>query len=71
MHSLVNALLNSVLFSLLGIVVFWISFMIVDRITPYDLWKEICAEKNMALAIVIGAMSLGVCIIVAAAIHGG
>ena len=71
MTGLVNALLNSVLFSLLGIVVFWVSFLIIDRITPYNLWKEICAEKNLALAIVVGAMSLGVCIIVAAAIHGG
>ena len=50
--------------------IFWISFVIIDRVTPYDLWKELVKEKNVALAIVIGAMSLGICIIIAAAIHG-
>ena len=67
---LVTALVNSVLFSVLGVVVFWISFMAIDTLTPYHLWKEITAEKNVALAIVVGAMSLGICTIIAAAIHG-
>ena len=39
-------------------------------ITTYKLWKEIIEERNSALAIVVGAMSLGICLIIAAAIHG-
>ena len=61
---------NSLLYSVLGIVVFWVSFIIVDKITPYDLWREIVEERNTALAIVIAATALGISIIVAAAIHG-
>jgi uncharacterized membrane protein YjfL (UPF0719 family) len=37
--------------------------------TPYDLWKEIAQERNLALAILIGALSLGISVIIAAAIH--
>ena len=37
--------------------------------TPYDLWGEIVEKKNTALAIMVGAMSIGVCIIIAAAVH--
>jgi uncharacterized membrane protein YjfL (UPF0719 family) len=44
--------------------------MIIDRLTPYQLWKEIIEEKNTALAIMVGAIAIGICIIVAAAIHG-
>lgn len=60
---------NSLIYSLLGVVVFWVSFIIIDKITPYDLWGEINREKNVALAIVVGAMCLGIAIIVASAIH--
>jgi uncharacterized membrane protein YjfL (UPF0719 family) len=62
--------LNSLLYSVLGVVVFWIAFIIVDKITPYDLWREIVEGRNLALAIIVGAMALGISIIVAAAIHG-
>jgi uncharacterized membrane protein YjfL (UPF0719 family) len=59
----------ALVFALIGIVVFVVSFVIIDRMTPYDLWREIVQEKNMALAVLIGAMSIGVCIIIAAAVH--
>jgi putative membrane protein len=59
----------ALVFALIGIVVFVVSFVVIDRITPYDLWKEIVQEKNLALAVLIGAMSIGLCIIIAAAVH--
>jgi putative membrane protein len=70
MPGLVSAVVNSVVFSVLGVVVFWGCFVVIDTLTPYNLWKEISEDKNVALAIVVGAMSLGVCTIIAAAIHG-
>lgn len=63
-------IVNSLVFSLLGIVVFWLAFVIIDKITPYDLWREIVKERNQALATVVAAMCLGIALIVAAAIHG-
>jgi putative membrane protein len=62
-------LANSLIYSLLGVVLFWVSFLIIDKLTPLDLWGEIAREKNVALAIVVGAMCLGIAIIVASAIH--
>lgn len=64
-----GAILASLLFALLGVMVFWLCFIIIDKITPYDLWGEIVEKQNVALALVVAAMSLGICIIVAAAIH--
>ena len=61
---------GSILYALIGVVVFWISFVIVDKITPYDLWAEIIEKKNVALAIVVGAMCIAIGLIVAAAVHG-
>lgn len=63
------ALLGSVLYAIIGVLVFWLSFIIIDKITPYDLWREIVEKQNVALGLVVAAMSLGVCLIVAAAIH--
>jgi uncharacterized membrane protein YjfL (UPF0719 family) len=65
------AFFGSILFALVGVLVFWLSFVIIDKITPYDLWREIVEKQNKALAMVVAAMSLGISIIVAAAIHGG
>ena len=65
----INAVLNALIFGLLGILIFAIAFVVIDKMTPYDLWKEIVEQKNVALALLIGAMSLGMCIIIAAAVH--
>jgi putative membrane protein len=64
-----GVVLGSVVFALVGVFIFWVSFTIIDKITPYNLWEEIVEKQNMALGLVVAAMSLGICIIVAAAIH--
>ena len=61
---------GSTLYAVIGVGVFWISFVIVDKLTPYDLWEEIVEKKNVALAIVVGATAIAIGLIVAAAIHG-
>jgi uncharacterized membrane protein YjfL (UPF0719 family) len=64
-----GVLLGSLVFALLGVVIFWVSFIIIDKLTPYNLWEEIVEKQNRALALVVAAMCLGISIIVAAAIH--
>jgi putative membrane protein len=61
--------ISALAYAFIGIMIFILSFVIIDKATPYHLWKEIVQEHNMALAILIGAMSIGICIIIAAAIH--
>lgn len=67
---LVKNLVNATIFSVLGLVILSLCFVIVDRLTPYDLWKEINEKQNVALAILVGAFSLGVSLIIAASLHG-
>jgi putative membrane protein len=66
---LASNVISAVVFAALGIAVLLGAFAAIDRLTPYTLWKEIIEEHNTALALLIGALALGISIIVAAAIH--
>ena len=63
-------LLGSAVYALLGVLIFWLCFLFIDKLTPYNLWEEIVEKQHRALAMVVAAVALGICIIVAAAIHG-
>ena len=69
MGSQIGNVVNAVVYAALGIFVFAAAFFIIDKVTPYNLWKEIVQEHNTALAILIGTMSIGICIIIASAVH--
>jgi putative membrane protein len=60
---------NSILFAVIGILIYGIGFFILDRVTPYHLWREINEKQNSALAILVGSMAIGLALIIAAAIH--
>jgi uncharacterized membrane protein YjfL (UPF0719 family) len=66
---LASNLLAAILFALLGIVIFVAAFVIVDKLTPGDLWHDLLKERNTALAIVMAGISIGLSVIIAAAIH--
>jgi putative membrane protein len=68
MDDLMQHLVAALVYALLGIVIFVLSFVILDRLTPGSLWKEIIDEHNTALAVMMGAISIGISIIIAAAI---
>ncbi len=65
-----GAFVGSIVFALIGVAIFWLCFIIIDKITPYNLWEEIVEKQNVALGLVVAAMCLGISMIVAAAIHG-
>ncbi|HZF06023.1 MAG TPA: DUF350 domain-containing protein [Patescibacteria group bacterium] len=64
-----SSVVAALVYSVLGLVVFWVTFLIVDALTPYHLWRQLVEEKNVALAIVVGSMALSIALIVASAIH--
>ncbi len=64
-----GALLSSLVYSFIGVFIFWVCFLLIDKLTPYNLWKELIDEHNVALAILLGGMAIGICVIVASAIH--
>ena len=65
----VSNIVNALVFALIGIIIFSVAFIVLDKLTPYHLWKEIVQEHNMALAVLVGSLSIGICIIIAAAVH--
>jgi uncharacterized membrane protein YjfL (UPF0719 family) len=65
----INNVVNAIVFAFIGIFVFVIFFVVLDKLTPYHLWKEIIQEHNIALAILVGALSIGICIVIASAVH--
>jgi putative membrane protein len=60
---------EAVVFSVLGLLLYAVGFVVIDKLTPYKLWHEIIEGKNIALAILIGAAVLGLSNIIAAAVH--
>ncbi|GGE20081.1 hypothetical protein GCM10011529_28360 [Polymorphobacter glacialis] len=60
----------SLLYAFVGIVIFVLGFRIWDWLTPTDVWKEIAERGNIALAILAGAVAIGLAIIIGSAIHG-
>jgi len=67
---LMTSLLDALLFSLVGILVFALAFFVIAKITPFSLRKEIEEDQNTALGILIGSIIIGLSLIISAAIHG-
>lgn len=67
---ILNATVSSVVFSAIGLVFFGVAFWLINWVTPFSLRKEIEEDQNTALGIVIGAVIIGVALIVSAAMHG-
>lgn len=63
------ALIGSFVYSVLGVLFVIITFVVVDKLTPGDLWKQLIEERNQALATVVAATILAIAIIVASAMH--
>ena len=69
MDDLLPNLLAAAVYALLGIVIFLLALVAIDRMTPGTMWKEIIEEHNTALAIMMGALSIALAIVIAAAIY--
>ena len=70
LDDLLPVLATTVIFVLIGLIVFGIAFFIVVKVTPFSVKKEIEDDQNTALAIIIGAIIIGVALIISAAIQG-
>jgi putative membrane protein len=70
MDQLVNLVVTTLVFSLVGILLFALAFLIIVKIAPFSTRKEIEEDQNTALAILIGSVIIGIALIVAAAVHG-
>ncbi len=70
MDHLLNQLFVAAVFSILGLVILGLVWLVLVKVLPFSLRKEMEDDQNVALGIVLGAIILGISIIIAAAIHG-
>jgi uncharacterized membrane protein YjfL (UPF0719 family) len=69
-NNVIDGILSTLIYGVIGLLFGAISFRIIDARFPGDLKHQITQEKNLALAVLVGAQSLGVALIIAAAIAG-
>ncbi len=65
----VSHVVSSLVYSVIGIIIFVLALVVIDKVTPYSIHKEIEEEKNVALGLVIGSVLIGLAIIISAAIQ--
>ncbi|MCA1633162.1 MAG: DUF350 domain-containing protein [Acidobacteria bacterium] len=70
LEDLTNVLVSTAIFTAFGLVVFGLAYTIIVKATPFSIRKELEEDQNVALAIVIGAVIIGIALIIAAAIQG-
>jgi len=63
-------ILATLVYAGIGLVIFVAGFIIWDKLTPVDLWREVTEKQNMAIAILAGSVAIGLALIISAAIHG-
>lgn len=65
-----NIFLTTVVYTLFGVVVFAIAFFAMVKLSPFPIRKELEEDHNVAVAILMASVILGLAIIIAAALHG-
>ncbi|AWK03900.1 DUF350 domain-containing protein [Flavobacterium crocinum] len=63
-------IVNSIIYSILGIAILLVGYFIIEKLTPENTWKEVTEKSNVAVAIVLAAFIIGISMIISAAIHG-
>lgn len=70
LDELLPVIATTVIFVAIGLIVFALAFLIVVMVAPFSVKKEIEDDQNVSLAVIIGAVIIGVAMIISAAIHG-
>ncbi len=65
-----DGIVQSVIYSLLGLAMALLAYKLIDWLTPGKISEQIAKDNNVALAIVVGSLILGICIIIARVIGG-
>ena len=65
-----EALITTTAFTVLGLVIFAGAFWIAEKIMPFSIRKEIEEDQNTSLGIIIGAVIIGISMIISAAVQG-
>jgi len=61
-------IIDTVIYSFVGLIVMGIGFLLITLFTPFSIKKEIEDDQNTSLGIIIGAVIIGISIIIASVI---
>jgi uncharacterized membrane protein YjfL (UPF0719 family) len=70
MGQLPELVVSTLVFSIIGLLLFALAFWIIAKTSPFSIRKELEDDHNVALAIVIASVIIGIGLVVSAAIHG-
>ena len=70
MEELAPVIVTTAIFTAFGLLIFGVAYILIVKASPFSIRKEIEEDHNTALAIVIGAVIIGISLIIAAAIQG-
>lgn len=70
MNQMMDLVVETLAFTLIGLLLFAIAFWIIVKVSPFSIRKELEDDQNIALGIVIASVIIGIAMIVSAAIHG-
>jgi putative membrane protein len=59
----------TVFYALLGLALFVVSYIIIDKLTHFQLHEEIAERKNVAVAIMIGSVAISLSILISSVIR--
>lgn len=65
-----TVVLATLVYAALGLFILVFGFWLWDRMTPVDLWGEICKNQNVALGNLAAGVAIAIAIIIGSAIHG-
>ena len=65
-----DAVVSSAVFAGIGLAVFGVAFWIMTKVAPFSVKKEIEEDQNVALAVIMAGVIIGVSLIISAAITG-
>jgi putative membrane protein len=63
-----EAALASAIFAGIGLVVFGLAFWIMNKLAPFPIKKEIEEDQNVALAIIMAGVIIGISLIISSAV---
>ncbi|WP_240480285.1 DUF350 domain-containing protein [Enhygromyxa salina] len=66
----VSAIASAAIYSVLGLLIFGLFWLLIVWLTPFSIRKEIEDDQNTSLGIILGAVIIGISLIISAAVAG-
>jgi putative membrane protein len=70
LENMADAIISTAVFAVIGLVVFALAFWLIAKLAPFSVKKEIEEDHNVALAVIMAGVLIGISLIIAAAVSG-